>query len=251
MILEIDYGNTRLKWRLLDALTSDCIARGAVNRDRDILPAVQPYLSAEVTFCRVCSVRLAVDNTQLLVLLEEWFKVTPVFAVATESLGGLVSGYHQPERLGVDRWLAAVAAFQTIKNDCVVIDCGTAITVDYIRVDGAHLGGCIAPGLKMMIDALTSNAQQLAGSICMDAVNTEELCGKDTSSAISCGVMTMLRGFIREQLDYAASVFAAGFQVVYTGGDSSLVVPDLKDAVLDEDLVFKGLAIACPYHNGV
>lgn len=249
MILEIDYGNTRLKWRLLDAVLENCIAKGAVSDVNELFQALHPFLRAPLKFCRICSVRSLTDNNQLTFLIGEWFRLAPIYAVATERLAGVVSGYLEPGRLGVDRWLAVVGAYQQIKSACVIFDCGTALTADYINREGVHLGGCIAPGRQMMIAALSANAQQLT-YFDGGAMQDQAMCGTDTRSAILCGISTMLQGFVREQLLYASSVLGVGFQVVCTGGDRLIVSGLVADIVLDEDLVFKGLAFACPYYGG-
>ena len=62
------------------------------------------------------------------------------------SLGGLNNGYHRPEQLGVDRWLAMVAVFHRPLGDCIIVDAGSAITVDLLSRSQGHLGGAILPG---------------------------------------------------------------------------------------------------------
>lgn len=249
MILEMDYGNTRLKWRLLASNTTDCIAYGAVTSIVELVPAVQEYIKDSLKFCRVCSVRSPLDNNRLSELVRQCFQLEPMYAVATQQLAGVVNGYVDASKLGVDRWLAIVAAYSDIKKACLVFDCGTALTVDYIDAEGVHLGGCIAPGLQMMTTALSANAQQLA-EIAVGQTVKESACGRNTQAAISAGVSGMIRGFIKEQLLYAASVLDVDFQVVCTGGDR-LFAFSAEEAVLDGALVFKGLAIACPFPDKV
>lgn len=148
MILEIDYGNTRLKWRLLKSNTSEAIARGVVNQLQELVPALQAVGYVNLDFCRVCSVRSSDDNTDLTSLISKTYGVAVEYAKSTKSLSGVTNGYLEAEKLGVDRWLAVVAAYVRMQAACVVIDSGTAITVDYISAGGAHLGGCIAPGFS-------------------------------------------------------------------------------------------------------
>ena len=249
MILEIDYGNTRLKWRLLNCLSMDCIARGAVNNPEELPQAMSQYIQTPLQYCRVSSVRTAFDNHRLSSLVSQWFKLDVVYAIATEQLAGVVNGYEIAAKLGVDRWLAIVAAYTIAKKACVVFDCGTALTVDYVDGRGVHLGGCIAPGVRMMMVALSANAQQLTDivGVCAD---THLICGDNTQLAISCGVTAMIKGFIREQLACAERLLDSGFSQFCTGGDSVLVSAESDLVILDEDLVFKGLAIACPFVAG-
>lgn len=246
MILEIDYGNTRLKWRLLDVLSMDCMARGAVTDPEELLLDMREHLRASPVFCRICSVRTAADNSRLACLIYRWFNLESVYAVATQQLAGVVNGYKETAKLGVDRWLAIVAAYVSSRSACVVFDCGTAITVDYIDNKGAHLGGCIAPGQRLMTAALIANAQQLANMDVLVA-GVPLACGVSTQSAISCGVSAMVKGFIKEQLLSAEQLLGSEFIVFCTGGDGVLVSAETDTAMLDDDLVFKGLAIACPF----
>lgn len=250
MILEIDYGNTRLKWRLLEHSTSLCITRGSVTRAQDIFPAVRCYLKQAVRCCRVSSVRTIADNLRLESLIEQWFKLDVVYAVSTEQLAGVVNGYADASKLGVDRWLAIVAAYCQVKKSCVVFDCGTALTVDFISEAGVHLGGCIAPGLGLLSTALTANAQQLAGTTAVISEHNVSVCGVSTQSAIVCGVATMLSGFVKEQLLTAQQLLGSDFEVLCTGGDARYVLKEIRGAVMDEDLIFQGLAIACPFVVG-
>ena len=251
MILEIDYGNTRLKWRLLDCNTSICIARGAVIQVQEIQQAIVSHLYEPIHYCRVSSVRLACDNLELDSLIEDWFDVDVVYATSKESLAGVVNGYVEPAKLGVDRWLAIVAAYARMQKACVVFDCGTAFTADFINTTGVHLGGCIAPGLRLLSGTLLGNTGKL-GSAVTDVSELGVLnCGVNTQSAIACGVSAMMSGFVKEQLLIAHQLLGVNFGVICTGGDASYIFKELNDTVVDEDLVFQGLAIACPFASGV
>lgn len=246
MILEIDYGNTRLKWRLLDSISMHCIARGAVTDVDELLQGLRGYMQGSLELCRVCSVRTALDNSRLTDRIRCWFNLEPVYAVASQQLAGVMNGYADAAKLGVDRWLAVVAAYTSKRSACVVFDCGTAITVDYIDDEGVHLGGCIAPGQRMLTAALINNAQQLAN---LDVVIQGEsiACGESTQEAISCGVTSMVRGFIKDQLFNTKQLLGCDFHVISTGGDGGLVVAETDATIFDADLVFRGLAIACPF----
>lgn len=248
MILEIDYGNTRLKWRLLDAGSSVCVVRGAVDHISRLALALTQAGCEFLVFCRVCSVRNAADNALLVQVVELLYGGTPVvFARSATQQCGVVNGYLEPSLLGVDRWLVVLAAYAQVQGNCIVIDFGTAITADLITTDGAHLGGCIAPGIKMLNTAL------LGGTQIYLETNTAEktadiTAGCSTGAAIYAGIYSMVVGFLREQLKLAAKMFGADFAVVCTGGDSELIKAIVPSALIQDDLVFTGLALACPYH---
>ncbi|WP_205341299.1 type III pantothenate kinase [Denitrificimonas caeni] len=246
MILEIDYGNTRLKWRLLKARSLKPVKTGAAIDLQELSTSLKNIENAKIVYCRVCSVRRADDNAKLALLIKDLCGVAIEYAQSQQALVGVTNGYLDPSRLGVDRWLAIVAAYNRVQGACVVIDCGTAITVDYIRADGVHLGGCIVPGMGMM-RAMLDSGTQLVKDTKGEAVDTSKMFGDTTHAAVTIGVRSMVSGFIKEQLQSAQSALGASFTVLCTGGDSRIVCAVAADARVEDDLVFVGLAIACPY----
>lgn len=246
MILEIDYGNTRLKWRLLDAVTLEGIARGAVTDLPDLLPSLQKAGCSKLVFCRACSVRAENENIQLSAIIQKNYGVAVEYAQSLKKTVGVTNGYLHADKLGVDRWLAIVAAYSKVKRACVVIDCGTAVTVDYVTADGQHLGGCIAPGLNMLRSMLQRGTQLTVNA--SGSINTNKvLLGDSTQAAVDAGVRAMFRGFLSEQIKLARALLGPSASVICTGGDSALVFDVMDDVVLEEDLVFAGLAITCPH----
>lgn len=246
MILEVDYGNTRLKWRLLDSFLLECVARGAVIDPQELMLSLREVGGLELKFCRVCSVRADTENIKLTTLISAAYGVDVEYAQSTKTLAGVTNGYKNAAQLGVDRWLVVVAAYAKMQTACMVIDCGTAITVDYIRADGVHLGGCIAPGLRLMSSALNCNTQ-LVSDVSNVIGGEPLLAGRDTQVAVGLGIRSMLTGFVKEQLVAAEAELGARFVALSTGGDSDLVKAVDERVLLDDDLVFAGLAIACPY----
>lgn len=246
MILEIDYGNTRLKWRLLDASTLECTAKGAVMGLRDLLPSLQKAGCVQLVFCRACSVRAVDENLQLSTLIEGSYGVAVRYVHSANKTAGVTNGYLQANKLGVDRWLAIVAAYSKLKHACIIIDCGTAVTADYVTDDGQHLGGCIAPGFTMLC-AMLQQGTQLSIETAAPVFSDELGFGKNTQAAVRAGVGAMFRGFVVEQLKLAEVLLDSSFSVVCTGGDSAIVLEVAKDAVREDDLVFTGLAIVCPH----
>src|SRR5690606_23962856 len=159
MILEADLGNSRIKWRLRDAeqllassVTED-LASFLLQSTKQVLPQNLPL----ARFCCV-SVRSQSANEELAGECEARRGVSPGFARAEALLAGVVNGYESPLDLGADRWLAVVAAYSRLAKSCVVVDAGSAITVDLVSDQGRHLGGYIAPGLQLMRRSLGMTA---------------------------------------------------------------------------------------------
>ncbi|MBX3323569.1 MAG: type III pantothenate kinase [Phycisphaeraceae bacterium] len=128
--------------------------------------------------------------------------------------------------VGQDRWLNALAAYNRTKQACVVIDIGTAITIDFIDGAGVFRGGVIAPGLNMMLDALHRGTAALpAIAFTMPEIERGTL-GRDTAHAMQLGVLAAARGLVRVQLEACAEVYGAYPQVIATGGDMAVLEAD-------------------------
>ena len=122
--------------------------------------------------------------------------------------------------VGEDRLLNAAAAYEILKRECVVVDAGTAMTVDFIDGAGIFHGGAILPGAKMQLHALTQGTAQLPE---VKFASPEEPIGHNTTQAMLVGVFHGLRGAVRnivEQYAVATGMYPA---VIATGGDASLL----------------------------
>lgn len=245
MLLELDCGNTLIKWRLLDS-------EGRV-RDRDMAPdlvELQRLLGGqerEIRGCRLVSVRSAEETQLIMDQLTSWLKLHPLLARASDALAGVTNGYEDCTKLGMDRWLALVAGYELCKRACVVIDLGTAVTVDFVDADGIHLGGYIAPGSKLLRTALVRHTrlvrydEQPLGDLQLPKP------GKSTGEAVEYGCDLMLSGFVREQLRIAQQLLGDSIVVILTGGDAARMAELLPGGChVIGDLVFQGLALACP-----
>lgn len=249
MILELDCGNTLIKWRLLD--------REGRARDGDMAPdlvELQRLLGGqerEIHGCRLVSVRSEEETQVILDQLTSWLKRHPVLARPGQTLAGVENGYTDTARLGMDRWLALVAGYHLCGRACVVIDLGTAVTTDFVDAQGRHLGGYIAPGSKLLRGSLLSHTRLIRYDRDVQGDLRNPQPGTSTAEAVEFGCELMLSGFVREQLRIARQLLGEDPAIILTGGDAA----DMKD-VLPEgsqvvgDLVFRGLALACPMEYG-
>lgn len=152
-----------------------------------------------------------------------------------------------PESIvGEDRLLNAAAAYDTLKQACVVIDAGTAITVDFIDGVGTFHGGAIAPGAQMMLDALHNGTAQLP-EVEMD--RPEEAIGHNTTEAMLSGVFHGLRGLVHELTEQFAEVAGSFPLVIATGGDAEVLFEgyELVDRIVP-DLTLLGIAITYQHY---
>ncbi len=147
-----------------------------------------------------------------------------------------------PEAVGVDRICNGAAAFDRIKQACVIVDCGTAITVDVIDDEGAFMGGAILPGLEMQARALHEYA---ALRPYVQPVAPEQTVGDSTRSAILTGIYHGTVGAIRGIVEAYATEFQRWPPAIATGGDAELIAKGCR--IFDEivpDLCLRGVGLA-------
>jgi len=145
-------------------------------------------------------------------------------------------------KVGMDRLACAVAAFDRLQRSCVVVDFGTAVTVDLVNDEGFFLGGAILPGLMMQLSGLHEGTALLP---LVPPGFPDNLVGKNTTQAIQSGVCRGLAGAVRGLVEAYATQLHHWPQVVATGGDAVFMAPhcDFLDSVV-ADLALRGVGIA-------
>ncbi len=257
MILELDLGNSRIKWRVLRS--GKAIADQGAASDLSGLKDDLASTSA-IHHVRICSVRKGEALQQLVEWIKSRFGVTPLIAKVTTSCGKVTNRYQDPARLGIDRWLAMLAAFERAQGPCIIIDGGTALTVDILDSEGLHLGGFILPGLSLMARSLEENtAIKLSTQGQVPSIDL----GHSTDQAVRNGILAAVIALIEKlQLDQLQST-GGTVKIVLTGGDAGTLSAILEHAGLHtekfagagarleivKDLVLDGLALACPIDN--
>ena len=198
--------------------------------------------------CRVVSVRTAEETDALIAIIEREFGISVVCAKPAREMSGVKNGYEEYERLGLDRWLAMLGGFHLASGGaCLVLDFGTAVTADFIAAGGEHLGGFICPGMPLMRNQLRTHTRKIRYDDAAAERALERLLpGHTTVEAVERGCTLMLRGFVLTQLELARSYWGDDFTVFLTGGDADLVSAAVPQARIVPDLVFVGLAMACP-----
>ncbi len=143
--------------------------------------------------------------------------------------------------VGVDRLLNVAAAYDRIKQACIIIDAGTAVTVDFVDGEGTFHGGAILPGARMSLDILHDYTHQLPR---IEFAPPVEAVGHNTVEAMRSGVYHGLRGAVRELAERFALFYGAYPKIIATGGDAHTLFEDyeLVEAVVD-DLTLRGIAV--------
>lgn len=172
-------------------------------------------------------------------VMERW-KV-PIFEIFSEAEAkGLLSGYTEPQSLGVDRWIALLGAKSRYPCPLMVVDLGTAVTIDVIHCEGRHLGGYILPGRRTMARALKGAAAGIEGEADFGGPLAQP--GRDTLACIEAGISMAVLGAIERSYFGLAQVSKRSLTLVLTGGDADWARKGLSiSCIVDERLVFHGM----------
>ncbi|WP_213879435.1 pantothenate kinase [Pseudomonas sp. dw_358] len=247
MILELDCGNSFIKWRVILSEGGGIFAGGTVDSDLVLLEALSRLSGLALRHCRLVSVRSEEETTRVIELLAGRYSVMPVCATPSVTLAGVRNGYLDYGRLGLDRWLALVGGYQLAQGNCVVIDSGTAVTSDLVSASGEHMGGYICPGLSLMRNQLRTHTRKIRyDDQAAERALMSYAPGRSTAEAVERGCALMLQGFALTQLKLAQEYWGDDFVVFLAGGDAERVHEVIPQARVVPDLVFVGLAIACP-----
>lgn len=242
MILLFDLGNSRAKWA---CWTGDEYAQGGVVDQGDaewqaqlqqqlhVLTAPDRILVASVAGKPVLA---AVQRIARSLWGREPYLLWPkVFQC------GVRNAYADPGQMGVDRWLAILAAWHRFQRAVCVLDIGTAATVDVVAADGRHVGGLIAPGLALsqaVLQARTAGIQS-AGH------EAGATLGQSTAACVANGCLLSVIGTIRGALELMERECGAGGVLVATGGEAPRILPFLpRSCEHVPNLIFDGMLLA-------
>jgi len=155
---------------------------------------------------------------------------------------GVQIRYDNPKEVGADRIVNGLAAFRKYGGPAVVIDFGTATTFDAIAANGDYLGGAIAPGIKISMDALFARAAKLPSFELMVPRGLEGVIGKNTVESMQSGFVFGFVGQIEGIVDRMRAELGGGCRVIATGGLASLISAHTKAIeVVDDRLTLDGL----------
>jgi type III pantothenate kinase len=238
MDLLVDSGNSRLKWAYSE--NGQLSGHGSAPHGKDIPEAAQQAWRQRPVPARVIAANVAGDAYAR--RLDEW--VQTQWHLQVEYLqvdarqGGVEPAYAEPGRLGVDRWLALVAAHRISAADVAVIDAGTALTLDVVTATGRHEGGIIIPGLGLMMDTLLQTSSGIQSGMQPPGGQAGGVLGSDTRSCIEKGALYAVTGAVEHTLNK----FGSDIAVIICGGNAPQVMAELdRECRQIPDLVLQGI----------
>jgi type III pantothenate kinase len=249
MLLAVDAGNTNLVFALVDGGTIKARWRIATDPRRTAdqyavwlhqLLELEGYAKADVTAVIIGTVvPRALHNLE--VLASKYFGVEPLIAGQGTAEWPLQLDVDEPQNVGADRALNAIAAHAKHKGDLIVIDFGTATTFDVVGASGAYRGGIIAPGINLSLDALVSAAAKLP-RIAIEAPAGNSVIGRTTESQMIIGIYWGYVAMIEGLTERMKREIGGPVTVVTTGGLATLFDKHTNVFdVIEPDLTIQGL----------
>lgn len=248
MLLAIDIGNTNI---VIGGIRDDKIvfeARLATDRIKtsdqygvDIKNILSLFDTkpGDVEDCIISSVVPPVFNSVRTGVMKVIGKAPMVVSPGIKT--GLNIQMDNPSQVGSDRIVIAVAALAEYEPPLTLLDLGTATTFEVVGKGNTYLGGCIIPGVRISLEALTSRTAQLPG-ISLD--KPKRVIGKNTVDCMRSGVMYGAAAMIDGMLDRVEEELGYPTTVVATGGMAQFIIPLCRREIkLEKDLLLKGLNI--------
>ena len=247
MILTIDIGNSNI---VLGGVQEDKIIfearlRTEVTKTSDqycvdlkILMEVYGISSKQIEGTIIASVVPQVLTSMRTAIQKLTGKVPLVVGPGLKT--GLNILLENPGQTGADLVVADVAALREHKPPLIVIDMGTATTMSVLDKNGAHIGGCIIPGVKISMDALTDKTALLPG---LQLDQPKKAIGRNTIDAMRSGIMMGTACMLDGMVERMVAELGCKTTVIVTGGIAKFIVPMCKTPMIyDKDLLIKGLA---------
>jgi len=257
MLLAIDSGNTNTVFAILDGETllhkwriSTANARTA---DEYMVWISQLMGLAKLSPTQIDGAIIAtvVPQTlfQLRLLCKRYFSVDPIVVGEEDVELGIAVHVTNPNEVGADRLVNAVAGYKAYEGPLIIIDFGTATSFDVVSEHGAYQGGVIAPGINLSIEALNRAAAKLP-QIAVEVPRQGKVIGKSTIEAMQSGVMWGYVGLLEGMVDRITAEYGKAMKVVATGGLA--VVFETQSQVIDHvdtNLTLRGLSIIHALHQ--
>ncbi|MCW8908483.1 MAG: type III pantothenate kinase [Sedimenticola sp.] len=237
--LLVDIGNSNLKWALYEQGELS-VTRSHPHRSISASSLAEQCWGGitQPDAIYLASVAEATLGRQL----GDWMKTRwghSPFLVRSEACAlGVTNGYDDPAQLGVDRWLTLLAVHAIEQRSACIVDCGTALTIDLLDMNGQHHGGMILPGLHLMREALLARTHIPR----VEGVPADTLFSRNTATAVASAAINAAAGLIERSLREAALLCGETARLILTGSDARVIAAIIEQPCeIDSDLVMKGL----------
>jgi type III pantothenate kinase len=243
MKLLIDFGNSRCKWACLnnqDALKVNAYAYKSADNIRRAEEVVEKISFDLIEEIHAVSVLGDTFDKAFDVRANSLAGITTKFHVSQANSFGVTLAYANPLTYGADRYAALVAAYHKVPGAKIVIDCGTATTVDVVDSNGKHLGGLIIPGIQLMCSALANKA---SGITMPKSANSTQLFNDNTADAVYSGSALVHSHGLCAIIEDIVGKINQDVTVYVTGGESDTIGLASSEYVDCPGLVLEGLQI--------
>lgn len=234
MNLIIDIGNTRSKYAIFDenVLVDLIIDRSAIENVVENIMSRYP-----ITNCILSSVKNV--NQDSITIIEKIKELKNVIIFNHQTEVSILNCYKTPETLGLDRIAGVVGAKQFYPNqNTLIIDCGSAITYDFINAENEYLGGNISPGIEMRFKALNTFTDKLP---LLTKKNEPIALGDNTNTAIARGVENGTVFEVMGYIDHYSKIYK-NLRIIITGGDALFFESKIKKNIfVNQNLILIGL----------
>ncbi len=245
MLLAIDVGNTNTVIGLFDGegmVRSWRTKTDARTTADEIALTFRGLLegAGEITGIALCSTVPAVLR-EMRLMLERYFATTPRVIIEPGIKTGVPVLTDNPKEVGADRIVNTIAAHHLFGGPCIVVDFGTSTNLDVVSAKGEFLGGALAPGIEISLDALAQRAAQLRK---VELVRPRSAIGKNTVEALQSGALYGFAGQVDGLVDRICAELGEVTAVVATGGLAPIVVPESRTIThYEPDLTLIGLRL--------
>lgn len=234
MILAVDAGNSRIKWALHDGRA---FAQDGWVALPDVCALAQAWKSLPAPVCVVVANVAGDDIRKHLNGLFGGWRSGVIWVAGQRAQCGVTSRYEDPVQLGPDRWAALIGARHLVKSACLVVNSGTAMTVDALTAGGEFLGGLIVPGFELMHQSLARNTALLSAEQGRYAAFP-----RNSADAITSGAIQALCGAVERMRSEMANAGHGEPGIVIGGGAGGVLAEHLKTRARSvERLVLEGL----------
>lgn len=236
-LLVIDSGNSCVKWGLFNK--NSWLSQNGVSYD-DIFKLKKEFsVLPEPNLIIISHVARDETKNEICKSISPW-SIQPIWHRSQSYQCGVLNCYSDPEQLGSDRWAALIAAWNIEHKACLVINVGTALTIDTLTDSGKFLGGIILPGFDLMLNSLYYGTQlkpDKSGAYQNFPVNTQ--------NAIHSGIIQSMVGAIDRLYDILSTQLThSSINCIISGGNAFLLSPFIKyPTKIVDNLVLEGLIV--------